>query len=230
MGSINKIKIWVGGEYYTSRILLVFTVLILSGAVGPTNVNAQSFSEWFRQRSTQKKYLLQQIAALQVYAKYYRAGNDIAHHGLKSINGSLLSENGLHNAYYNDLRTVNPVVKNNKQVNEIIQWQSDIIGRMAGLDKSANLSNEEKKYVIQVKTVLLKDCNEQMTELQDVFADDKFNISDEERLKRIGVIHTAMQDNYSFASTFSDQVKVYTAQRRREHNDVMTEIKVYGIQ
>ncbi|MBK8088802.1 MAG: hypothetical protein IPK31_13170 [Chitinophagaceae bacterium] len=32
--------------------------------------NAQTLNEWVNQKSTQKKYLLQQIAALQVYIGY----------------------------------------------------------------------------------------------------------------------------------------------------------------
>ncbi|OCX54853.1 hypothetical protein BEL04_08065 [Mucilaginibacter sp. PPCGB 2223] len=195
-----------------------------------TNVRAQTFAEWFRQKSTQKKYLLQQIAALQVYAAYYKAGNNIAHNGLGSIAGSLKSENGLHTTYYNNLNNVSPIVKNNKQVNDILQWQQDILNRMASLDKTANLNGGEKKYITQVKTALLKDCDQQITELQNVVTDSKLKMSDEERLKHIGVIHSAMQNNYRFASAFADHVKVFAVQRVQENNNVVSEKKIYGIQ
>jgi hypothetical protein len=39
-----------------------------------------------------------------------------------------------------------------------------------------------------------------------------------------------MQENYRFASSFGDQVKVYVFQRVQENNNVMAAKKIYGIQ
>lgn len=230
MESINQIKMRADEIRRKSKKLLALTVMTVAASSLATTVRAQTFAEWFQQKSTQKKYLLQQIAALQVYAAYYKAGNKIAHNGLGSITGSLKSENGLHTTYYNNLNNVSRVVKNNKQVNDILQWQNDILTRMNSLDKTANLNEGEKKYITQVKTALFKDCDQQITELQNVVTDSKLKMSDEERLKHIGVIHTAMQNNYRFASAFADQVRVYAVQRIEENNNVITEKKIYGIQ
>jgi len=230
MESINQIKLRANELRRKSKTLLTFTVMTMAASALATTVRAQTFAEWFRQKSTQKKYLLQQIAALQVYATYYKQGNNIAHHGLSSITGYLQSENGLHTTYYNNLSKVSPVVKNNKQIDDILQWQQDILSRMASLDKTANLNGGEKKYIIQVRTALFRDCDQQITELQNVVTDSKLKMSDEERLKHIGVIHSAMQNNYRFASAFADQVKIYAVQRVQENNNVISEKKIYGIQ
>ena len=230
MESINQIKNRANEIRRKSKKLLAFTVMTLAASALATTVRAQTFAEWFRQKSTQKKYLLQQIAALQVYAAYYKAGNNIAHNGLGSITGSLTSENWLHTTYYDNLSNVSQVVKNNKQVNDILQWQKDILSRMTSLDKIANLNVGEKKYINQVKTALFKDCDEQITELQNVVTDSKLKMSDEERLKHIGIVHSAMQNNYRFASAFADQVKVYSVQRIQEKNNLISEKKIYGIQ
>ncbi|SDG10972.1 hypothetical protein [Mucilaginibacter gossypii] len=230
MESINQIKTRADEIRRKSKKLLAFTVMTVAASALATTVRAQTFAEWFQQKSTQKKYLLQQIAALQVYAAYYKAGNNIAHNGLGSITGSLKTENGLHTTYYNNLNTVSPVVKNNKQVTDILQWQKDILSRMSPLEKTANLNDGERKYIIMVKTALFKDCDQQITELQNVITDSKLKMSDEERLKHIGVIHSAMQNNYRFASAFADQVKVYAVQRAQENNNVISEKKIYGIQ
>jgi hypothetical protein len=230
MESINQIKMRADEIRRKSKKLLALTVMTVAASAFATTVRAQTFAEWFRQKSTQKKYLLQQIAALQVYAAYYKAGNNIAHNGLGSITGSLKSENGLHSTYYNKLNNVSPVVKNNKQVYDILQWQKDILTRMNSLDKTANLNDGEKKYITQVKTALFKDCDQQITELQNVVTDSKLKMSDEERLKHIGVLHSAMQNNYRFASAFEDQVRVYAMQRIQESNNVISEKKIYGIQ
>ncbi|MET3981797.1 hypothetical protein ABIB62_004413 [Mucilaginibacter sp. UYP25] len=230
MESIDRLKIQADEIRRKSKKLLAFALMTLTASAFATKVKAQTFAEWFNQKNTQKKYLLQQIAALQVYATYYKQANNIAHNGLSSIGGSLTSENGLHITYYNNLKYVSPVLKNNKQVSDIIQWQKNILIRMGSLDKTANLNESEKKYIVQVKSALFKDCNEQITELQNVVTDNILQMSDEERLKHIGVIHKAMQDNYRFASSFGDHVKVYAVQRVQENNNVMATKKIYGIQ
>lgn len=230
MESINQIKMRAEAIRRKSKKLLAFTVMTVAASALATTVRAQTFAEWFQQKSTQKKYLLQQISALQVYAAYYKAGNNIAHNGLGSITGSLKSENGLHTTYYSNLNNVSPVVKNNKQVSDILQWQKDILARMNTLDKTANLNDGERKYIIQVKAALFKDCDQQITELQNVVTDSKLKMSDEERLKHIGAIHSSMQNNYRFASAFADQVRLYAVQRSQENNNVISEKKIYGIQ
>ncbi|EHQ24772.1 hypothetical protein [Mucilaginibacter paludis] len=230
MESINQMKMRANEIRRKSKKLLAFTIMTVAASAFATTLRAQTFAEWFRQKSTQKKYLLQQIAALQVYAAYYKAGNNIAHNGLGSITGYLKSENGLHTTYYNNLNNVSPVVKDNQLVKDILQWQNDILTRMNSLDKTANFNNGEKKYITQVKAALFKDCDQQITELQNVVTDNKLKMSDEERLKHIGVIHSAMQRNYRFASTFSYQVKVYALQRLQEGKNLLVEKKIYGIQ
>ncbi len=230
MESIKKIKSQADKISRKSKRLLAFTIMTVTASAIGTNADAQTFAEWFKQKSTQKKYLLQQIAALQVYASYYKAGNNIARNGLGSITGWLNSEYGLHNTYYDKMLFVNPVVKDNKKVSDIIGWQSDILKRMSNLDRTSNLTTNEKKYIGQVKAALFSDCDQQITELQNVVTNNKLKMSDEDRLKRIGIIHTAMQSNYRFASSFSNQIKVYAVQRDKEANSVIMEKKIYGIQ
>lgn len=230
MESIKKIKSRADKISRKSKRLLAVTIMTVTASAIATNADAQTFAEWFKQKSTQKKYLLQQIEALQVYASYYKAGNNIARNGLGSITGWLNSEYGLHNTYYDKMLFVNPIVKDNKKVSDIIDWQSDILKRMSNLDKTSNLTTNEKKYISQVKAALFSDCDQQITELQNVVTNNKLKMSDEDRLKRIGIIHTAMQSNYRFASLFSNQIKVYAVQRDKEANSVIVEKKVYGIQ
>jgi hypothetical protein len=230
MESIKEIKFKAGRVQRKSKKLLAFTIMTAAASALATTAKSQTFAEWFQQKSTQKKYLIQQIAALQVYTSYYKTGNNIAHHGLSSITGSLTSENGLHVNYYNHLQTVSPVIKNNKQVADILEWQKDILNRMINLDKTPNLLDGEKKYVLSVKGSLLKDCDAEISELQNVIMDGKVKMNDEERLKHIGVIHIAMQNNYRFASSFADQVKAYGMQKLKEKNNVTIEKKLFGTQ
>jgi hypothetical protein len=229
MGSINLVYSRADILRRKTIKLLAFTLVTVVASAFATTVQAQTFAEWFDQKNTQKKYLLQQIAALQMYSAYLKKGYNIAHNGMGSISGSLKSENDLHITYYDNKKNVNRVVRNNKQVNNILQWQKDILTRMGSLDKTANITDDEKKYIIQVKAAVFKDCDDQITELQNVITDGKLQMSDEERLVQINKIHKAMQDNYRFSSTFSDQVKIYAVQRVKENNDAVTTKSLYGI-
>ena len=51
------------------KILLMILAFFVSG-----KTYSQTYEEWFQQTKTQKKYLLQQIAALKVYIGYAEKG------------------------------------------------------------------------------------------------------------------------------------------------------------
>jgi len=207
-------------------VLSLFTAICISTAA---TAKAQTFAEWFEQNKTQKKYLLQQIAALQVFSGYLKQGYQVASKGLGSISGSLKTENGLHTTYYNRLKTVDPVVKNNSMVKDIMAWQQDILARLAGIDQITGMTNDEKNYLNDVRTAVLKDCDDQISSLQNVVTDGKLEMSDAERIALITKIHTAMMDNYRFASGFAAQVKIYAAQRQQEQNQTVVGKQLYGI-
>lgn len=203
-------------------MILLFTSIM-------TQAHAQTFAEWFKQSSTQKKYLLQQIEALQVYSGYLKKGYSIAKGGLGSITGSLWSENGLHSTYYNELKKVNPMVAKDSRVKETVRWQADIMQLLNQWALIDGLSPDEKLYLQQVRSSVYKDCEEVLTNLQNVVSDGKMEMSDADRLKLIGQLHTEMQANYRFAVGFTIQAKSYAAQRGQEQTGTQVLVKTYGI-
>src|SRR5215470_7473984 len=90
---------------------------------------AQSFDVWFQQKKTQKKYLLQQIAALQVYLDYLEKGYSISKEGLGMIQDLKNGEFVLHDSFFNSLKIVNPVVRKGAEVTEIVALQLAIVNR-----------------------------------------------------------------------------------------------------
>jgi hypothetical protein len=201
-----------------------FTLIILLCATG---ASAQTTAEWFDQKNTQKKYLLQQIAALQVYGGYLKKGYRIAQGGLGSIGNSVKSEYGLHTDYYDRLNKADPVVKNNPQVAEILRWQKDILAQ-TGQIKKIVLSPSENQYVARVCDALLKDCDAGLKDLQTLLSDGKVKMDDEARLRQIVRIHIQMQNNYRFVAGFRSQVDLYTRNRQQQQNDLNTQKHLYG--
>ena len=204
-------------------IKVTLVALLLCGTA-----RAQTFAEWFSQKKTQKKYLLQQIAALQVYSGYLKTGYSVAKGGLGSITTFVGDEYRLHSSYYTHLKTVNTIVKNNPQVNDIIRWQQDILRQTTAIKKQAGLSPKESNYAGKVCTALLNDCDVQINDLQTVLTDNKTEMSDEERLRQISRLHEAMQDNYRFAGGFLSQLQLYIHNKQQEQNNVNTLNKLYA--
>ncbi|MGF7072347.1 hypothetical protein [Mucilaginibacter sp. 3215] len=204
-------------------IKFTLIALLLMGSA-----RAQTFAEWFSQKKTQKKYLLQQIAALQVYSGYVKTGYNIAKGGLGSIGGYITNENGLHTDYYTRLKTVNTTVKNNPQVNDIIRWQGDILKQTGAIQKQTGLTSNESSYTKKVCQSLLQDCDARINDLMLILSDNKAEMSDEERITLIARLHQAMQDNYRFAASFRSQLRIYVGNKAQEKQDNQTLKKLYA--
>jgi 3-phenylpropionate/cinnamic acid dioxygenase small subunit len=59
--------------------------MVMMFLVNASLINAQTFDEWFKQKETQIKYLVEQIGALKAYGEVVKRGYDIAHNGLTNV-------------------------------------------------------------------------------------------------------------------------------------------------
>lgn len=230
MASNKEMRVKADQISLKSKVLLTYTLLTTAAALLSAHADAQTFAEWFSQKKTQKKYLLEQIAALQMYSGYVKQGYNIAQHGLGTITGSLRQEFGLHNEFYLRRGTVYPAVKNSPQVNQIISWQNEMLSRFDHIDQNGDFTTEQKLYLRKVRKALLADCDQQLTALQELIKDGKLQMSDEERISRLGRIHTAMQDNYRFTSDFIGQLQRFGLQRAQAKHDSQVSGRLYNIQ
>ncbi|WP_342647368.1 hypothetical protein [Mucilaginibacter sp. CSA2-8R] len=211
-----------------SKVLLTYTLLTSAAALLSAHADAQTIAEWFSQKKTQKKYILEQIAALHMYSSYVKQGYNIAHNGLATITGALGQEFELHNEYYSKRSAVNPVVKNSPQVNQIMTWQNEMLGKFARIAQNGELTLEQKVYFQKVKKALLADCEHQLSLLHELLKDGKLQMNDEERISRLDQIYTAMQDNYRFTSSFIGQLQRYSLQHQQAFRDDQAIRAIYG--
>lgn len=209
---------------------LLFLLLLVSAA---GSLRAQTFAEWFQQKKTQKKYLLQQIAALQIYIGYAQKGYKIAKEGLTTISGFTKGEFNLHGDYFNSLKTVNPEVRKYVKVADIIALQVKIVqdyNRTYGqLAKSDAFSSEEQDYIRRVFGRLLGDCEQTLDELITITTDGKLEMKDDERMARIDKLYLDMQDKYTFSQSFSNDAKLMAAARTKEQTEIQTSRALQGI-
>ncbi|MGN6214471.1 hypothetical protein [Parafilimonas sp.] len=210
--------------------ILLFLLLFASAA---GTLQAQTFAEWFQQKKTQKKYLLQQIAALQVYIGYAQKGYNIAKDGLNTIGGFTRGEFNLHTDYFNSLKSVNPEVKRYAKVADIIALQIKIVQNYnrtyRQLNSSDAFSGDELAYISRVFGRLLDDCDKTLDELITITTDSKLEMKDDERIERIDKLYLDMQDKFTFSQSFSNDAKSLAASRIKDKTDVQTSRVLQGI-
>lgn len=176
----------------------------------PLSGAAQTFAEFFKQKKTQKRYLLQQIAALKVYLGYAKKGYELVGSGLSTVRDITNGEFSLHNAFISSLKKVSPFVRSNAKVAEIIACQLGIM-RAFDIGERDKLPVSSQLYVQDVKAHLLDECFKDLEELLLVVTAGKVEMSDSDRLERLDKVYLSMMDKYSFALDFSAQVKLLIA-------------------
>lgn len=209
-------------------------LLILSIAIFLADtLSAQTWSEWFRQKQTQKKYLLQQIAALQVYSDFLLKGYSIAKKGLSTIQNIKNGEFGLHNNYFTSLVSVNPQIKHYSKVAEVIAIQISIaiqiFNAIPGLSKTHQFTNRELDYFKKVFNNLLADCNKNLDELYNLITNGSLELKDDERIQAIDKIYDDMQDKKIFTISFCKNAVGLSVQRSNEENDIIISKKLNGL-
>jgi hypothetical protein len=185
---------------------------------------AQTFSEWFRQSSTQRKYLIQQIAALQIYFKYAKKGYDIAQKGLKTIHDIKNGDFNLHNTFFVSLKNVNPAVKNYAKLADIIAMQTKIIRQAKKsiqlLKQPGAIAGNEANYCTGVFNSLLDDCIKTIDLLLLVTTSGKLEMKDDERIRQIDLLYADTQNKQSFCASFSNTVQLLCLLHKAEQTDI----------
>ncbi|HEY8690413.1 MAG TPA: hypothetical protein VIM07_14350 [Chitinophagaceae bacterium] len=210
------------------KILLMILVFFVNN-----KSYAQTYEEWFQQTKTQKKYLLQQIAALKVYIGYAEKGYSIATKGLHTIQDIKHGDFNLHNNFFNSLSAVNPTVKKYSKVASIILMQISIAKQVHTTIKDCRngkqLTDTELKYLQHVFDNLLDDCVKNLDELIALITDGETQMKDDERIKRIDKLYADMQDKQVFTQSFSHTAKGLSVQRRNDAYDIEIEKKLNGL-
>ena len=204
-------------------------VILLTFKVG----SAQTFDEWFKQKKTQKKYLIEQIAAFQMYLGYVQKGYSIARKGLTTIGNIKKGDFNLHTDFFSSFKSINPAISSYSKVADIIALQVKIVHTYKSTYKyvrSISLyTPAEIDFIYKVFTNLINASTDDMNELITVITANELEMKDDERLERIDAIHTSIQDKYAFAQSFGDEAKVLTVQRTKEKNNIETSRSLYGI-
>lgn len=200
------------------------TALLLLIAAG-AEAQGFSFGDLFGQAKKQKKYYLQQIAAYKAFESELKQGYGVIKNGLSGIRDINTAELNAHTAYYQSLKSVSVPVKNNNQIADILNWQSEITN---SFNQSFNgLTDDEQTYLSAVKTGVLNECNADLTDLQNLLTANKLEMTDDERLHRLAQIYVDMLNKYQFTRSFCNSVKLLLIQRQQDSHDTQTLKNIY---
>lgn len=200
-------------------VSIKYTGLLLLFA-GTAKAQSFSFSDLFGQANKQKNYYMQQIAAYNAMRSEIKMGYGVIKNGLNGIANINTAELNAHAAFYSSLKTPSSAVKNSTQVKDIFSYQTYISNAFA--QSYSGLTADELNYIQSVKTEILNECSKNLTDLQNLLASWKLQLSDDDRLKRMNAIHTAMLDKYQFTQRFTNSLKMLAVSRQQSANDTQT--------
>lgn len=198
-------------------------IVIIMGVFTSGTTSAQNWAEWFRQKKTQKKYLLEQIAALKVYAGYLEKGYDIANGGLQAIQDFKQGEFELHGKYFQNLKQVNARVLQYPEGKDILSLQKQVLNLIQQIRKSAKdplLNDREKDYLVRVSDKALSGCQVLISELNAVVSNGELEMQDNERIDRIDQLHLEMLDQLQFCRNFYEEMLLLLAYRANTLREV----------
>lgn len=197
--------------------------LLLAGfcccALGQS-LQAQTFNEWFRQSKTRKKYLIKQIAALEDLLLTGEKGWRIAEAGIRDIGQIKNGEFNMHQAFFQSLKTINPLIKNDRIIQDIILQEEilteDLMESFGIWQKSPFLQPKEINTIARMVEQLVESGEQLADALRVLTTDNSYQLSDGERLNAIHVLNLEFTRYSSQAKAFMDGTNRLIAQRQQE--------------
>lgn len=211
-------------KVYGMALLLAF---MLSGFSG--TAMGQTWGEFFKQKKTQKRYLLQQIAALQVYIGQAKKGYDLVGSGLRTIKDFSNGEFGLHSTFISSLKMVSPEIRNHVKVAEIIADQALIVKAFNRIKGNGLLTVEDQLYVLEVKAGVIEECLKDLEELALVVVSGKIEMTTDERIMRLDKVSQAMREKLEFTQSFCQEVYAFMQEKESEIKSINKLKYHYGI-
>lgn len=201
------------------KLLIAFWLALL-----PALADAQLFKEWFRQNSTQREYLKEQIAQLKIYLQLTKQGYKIAKEGLGAIHQIKNGELNLHKDRFDSLRIVKSGITSlprlqhitdlHGSINEICERLPSQIAGCESIDPAV------KKQMLAGLKALYDDSQVLIGRLFMVIRDDQLSMTDDERIQQVEKLGQHFEENYLFAQNLRRDLGMVCQAARQELEDI----------
>ncbi len=197
-------------------------------------VKSQVINEWLRQKATQRKYLIQQIIALQAQIAQLKKGFDIAKKGYGAIQSIKNGELSLHTLFLSELKIVNPKIKKYARVADIISNQITVLKvckenirkvRSTGMFRPSEIS-----AITDVTTTLFRETAQTIDQLASVILNGRYEMTDGERLVRIDRLYADSKKQVETSLTLSQQVSFVNQNRLQQFSDAASMRNLYALE
>ncbi|WP_433863901.1 hypothetical protein [Sphingobacterium thalpophilum] len=208
--------------------IIIITLLYCS-----QSLNAQTLGEWFNQKKTQKRYLIEQIAALEAYKSFLSKGYGIVKDGTNLIGTITRGEWNLHADFFNGLKIVSPELKQKSKAEEIIKIRNLMDQDRRQMEKLISekefiVIGEKKKYENWYANIGT-DADGDLQDLKMLLTDGSLELEEAERIKRIEAVYNSIQHKYSQQRKFSNSLKQTILQREQKIEESKILKKMYGL-
>jgi len=184
-------------------------------------------------QAKQRKELILQIAALQVYIDYAKKGYSAVSKGLNFIGDARKGELNLHGDYFTSLLKINPKIRNYYKTAEIISLQFKIMKlcrkTLADLKTADLFHGSELDYIERSFGRLLRNCSQTLDQLLIITTDAQLELKDDQRIERIDQLHRTMQEDYTFCLSFCSEARLLSVSKTADKEDSKGLSELYGL-
>jgi hypothetical protein len=188
----------------------------------------QTFGEFFNQKKTQRKYFIEQLAALKLYAGYLQKGYQIGRDGIQAVRDITNGEFGLHSAFISSLSKVSPVISRHKKVAEVIAMQLEMVSVFRSMGKLDHLEPLTFAYIASVGSEILEASLSDVEVLMMIISSGRLDLDEEERLRRLDELHASVEEKYRFVRWLRGEVLLLNKQKDKLLNDLIGIGGLYG--
>jgi hypothetical protein len=207
-------------NYMTKMIATGFVIIVLLGF--RSEAKCQTFNEWFKQKKTQKQYLIEQIAALQLYLKNLNQGYVVVKKGLNLVGEITGNSYSMDNIYLQSLLHVKTPIKNSQLNNSVIILEGRIKKRLIILEERINENNtiltaDESGYLKQVTKKAESILSDQMATARKALTAVEVHMTDAGRIQILNNVKNDLEELESFLGQADAELAKLITQRRAEH-------------
>lgn len=178
------------------------------------------------------KVMLQQIAANAALIKDIEKGYEMARAGLDFISAAKNGEFKLHSLFFKSLSDINPKIAGWVKIADIIAMQVALAKNykkhFEQIKSSGAFTSAEINYCFNAFTKCIDASDINLNELATLLTADNYQLTDDERMKRIDAIFIAMQSDYRFEQHFGNEALILANQRKQEQTEINTSRQLNG--
>ncbi len=207
------------------RLVMFFILVLLGGYHNKARAQADEIA--------QLALNIEKLSQLKSILKDLEKGYTIISQGYGTIKNISQGNFSMHELFLDGLLKVNPEVQKYYKVAGIIKYQAKLIkdykSAYRRFQGSGSFTVTEINYIAGVYERLLAESLRNLDELVIVVTANKLRMSDDERIREIDRIYSAMEDKNAFLKDFNGKTSVLALQRQKQLAEINGLKKLNGV-